>query len=94
MDPFQAPGNAASALEGINLACQPASTACWSVTGNCLNCEPSSGFTHADPLVVTNTASTCTTLLASTGNLVTGHWTTSEWVSVPDGGTINHTSGI
>ena len=90
-----APGNRSSGLEGMNLACHAGSTATWTVTGNNLLCEPTrSEFGYADPLVVTNAASTCVTDLASTGNQVSGNWSTRSWVTVPAGGTINHTTGI
>jgi hypothetical protein len=90
------PGNSASSLEGMNLACQADCTATWTVTGNNLwNDQLASTFTYADPLVVTNTGSTGTvTNLASTANQVMGTWSTKAWVTVPDGGTINHTTGI
>jgi hypothetical protein len=90
------PGNSASSLEGMNLACQAGCTATWTVTGNNLWCDqPASAFTYADPLVATNTGSTSTvTNLASTANQVMGTWSTKAWVTVPDGGTINHTTGI
>lgn len=95
IDVQKPPGNPRSALQGINLACQAGSKAYWSVVGNGLRCEQAAAeFSYAHPLVVTNTAPTCTTTLASTGNLVQGSWTTSTWVSVPAGGAINHTSGI
>ena len=90
-----APGNRSSGLEGMNLACHAGSTATWTVTGNNLLCEPArSEFRYAAPLVVTNAASTCVTDLASTGNQVGGGWSTKSWVTVPAGGTINHTTGI
>ena len=80
----------------MNLACQAGETATWTVTGNNLWCDqPTTKFTYADPLVVTNTGSTGTvTSLASTANQVMGTWSTKAWVTVPDGGTINHTTGI
>jgi hypothetical protein len=90
-----APGNRASGLEGMNLACHAGSTATWTVTGNNLLCEPiRREFRYAAPLVVTNVASTCVTDLASTVNQVSGNWSTKSWVTVPAGGTINHTTGI
>ena len=90
-----APGNRSSGLEGMNLACHAGSTATWTVTGNNLLCEPARrAFRYAAPLVVTNAASTCVTDLASTVNQVSGNWSTKSWVTVPAGGTINHTTGI
>jgi hypothetical protein len=97
IDVMDAPGNSASSLEGMNLACQESAgcVATWTVTGNNLQCEPSaSTFTSADPLVVTNTAATNVTNLASTGNQVIGNWSTKAWMTVPAGGTINHSTGI
>ena len=104
IDVMDAPGNSASSLEGMNLACQgstwpardqPAVSPTWTVIGNNLQCEPAtSTFTYADPLVVANTASTNVTNLASTGNQVIGNWSTKAWMTVPAGGTINHSTGI
>jgi hypothetical protein len=97
IDVMDAPGNSASSLEGMNLACQESAgcVATWTVTGNNLQCEPAAGaFTSANPLVVTNTAAANVTNLASTGNQVIGNWSVKTWVTVPDGGTINHTTGI
>ena len=78
----------------MNLACQAGCTATWTVTGNNLwNDQPASTFTSAVPLVVTNTGSAGTvTNLASTANQVMGTWSTTAWVTVPDGGTINLTA--
>jgi hypothetical protein len=90
-----APGNNSSVLEGMNLACHAGCTATWTLTGNSLQCEPpASAFSYAHPLVATNTASTSVTNLASTLNQLSGNWSAKAWVSVPDGGTINHTTGI
>jgi Periplasmic copper-binding protein (NosD) len=90
-----APGNHLSGLEGMNLACHANSTATWTVTGNNLFCEPTaSQFHYADPLVVTNAASTCVTDLASTANQAAGNWSTKSWVTVAQGGTIKHTTGV
>jgi len=95
IDVQAAPGNKSSGLEGMNLACHADSTATWTVTGNNLVCEPArTEFDYADPLVVTNAASTCVTNLASTVNQVIGNWSTKSWVTVPAGGTIKHTTGI
>ena len=64
-----APGNSSSGLEGMNLVCHAGSIATWTVTGNNLLCEPARGkFRYADPLVVSNAASSSVTDLASTGN--------------------------
>jgi hypothetical protein len=95
IDVMVAPGNRASGLEGMNLACHANSTATWTVTGNNLFCEPTaSQFRSADPLVVTNADSTCVTDLVSTANQAAGNWSTKSWVTVPQGGTIKHTTGI
>ena len=95
IDVQAAPGNRSSGLEGMNLACHANSTATWTVTGNNLLCERARGeFRYADPLVVTNAASTSVTDLASTANQVRGNWSAKSWVTVPGGGTINHTTGI
>ena len=90
-----APGNSASGLEGMNLACHAGSIATWTVTGNNLLCEPGTGkFRYADPLVVSNAASSSVTNLASTANQAIGNWSTRSWVTVPAGGTIHRTTGI
>ena len=90
-----APGNSASGLEGMNLACHAGSLATWTVTGNSLLCEPATGkFRYADPLVASNAASSSVTSLASTANQAIGNWSTRSWVTVPAGGTIHRTTGI
>ena len=95
IDVQSAPGNTSSVLQGMNLACHADSTAAWTVTGNNLRCEvAASGFASADPLVVTNAASTSVTNLASTVNQLIGNSTKKSWVTVPGGGTIKHTTGI
>jgi hypothetical protein len=90
-----APGNSASGLEGMNLACHAGSIATWTVTGNGLLCEPATGkFRYADPLVATNAASSSVTNLASIANQAVGNWSTKSWVTVPAGGTIKHSTGV
>lgn len=87
------PGNAASSIEGMNLACEANNSASWTVTGNMLECVPSTGFTSANGIVWTNLAATCTITGVSTGNLLTKNWS-SKVVQVPDGGTITLTTGV
>lgn len=88
-----APGNAASSIEGINLAVEAGQSAVFAVIGNTLSFRPSSGFTAANGIVWTNLAATCTLTGTSTGNAVPGHWT-NDFITVPDGGTITLTAGV
>ena len=48
IDVMDAPGNSASSLEGMKLACQGSAgcVATWTVTGNNLQCEPGHGHIH------------------------------------------------
>lgn len=88
-----APGNAASSIEGINLAVEAGQSAVFAVVGNTLSFRPSSGFVTANGIVWTNLAATCTLTGTSTGNNVPGHWT-NDFITVPDGGTITLTAGV
>ena len=89
-----APG-AISDIEGMNLGCAANQTTAWTVIGNNCWCEaPPASMANANAFIATNAAATSTMNLVSTGNQAMGTWVNPNWVTVPSGGTINHTAGI
>lgn len=87
-----APGNAASVIEGISVLCANTNSTNVAATGNILRCAPSSGFASATGCRYANVGSGSVLTVASTGNLLTGSWTTGIG-QTPAGGTITITAG-
>ncbi len=92
IDMYAAPGNAATNLEGISVLCDASNSANFAVVGNAVYCGPSTGWATAHAFEYANAASTSTLTIASTGNIITGHWS-GTIVQVPNGGTITLNAG-
>lgn len=90
---FNAPGNAASNIRGISITCDANNSANFAVEGNVAHCGPAAGFANATAFAYANAAATSNLTIASTGNLVTGHWTAGI-VQTPNGGVITVNTGV
>lgn len=88
------PGNAGTAIEGINLGCAALETCCYTAVGNNAWMQTAAGFSSAIPFIANNAAASSVMNLQTTGNFAFGHWATPNWILNLTGGTINHTTGV